>query len=83
MIVLCLVVQSHPTLCDPMDCRLPGSSVRGDCSGKNTEVGCHALLQGIFSTQGLKPGLLPLQADSFPAELLGKPKKIIINQQIC
>ena len=26
--------------------------------GKNTGAGCHALLQGIFSTQGLNPGLL-------------------------
>ena len=26
--------------------------------GKNTEVGCHLLLQGIFPTQGLSPGLL-------------------------
>ena len=29
-----------------------------DSPGKNTGVGCHALLQGIFPTQGLKPGLL-------------------------
>ena len=28
--------------------------------GKNTGVGCHALLQGIFPTQGLNPHLLPL-----------------------
>ena len=27
--VLMLVVQSCPTLCDPMDCSLPGSSVHG------------------------------------------------------
>ena len=26
--------------------------------GKNTRVGCHFLLQGIFLTQGLNPGLL-------------------------
>ena len=26
--------------------------------GKNTEVGCHSLLQGIFPTQGLNPSLL-------------------------
>ena len=36
---------------------LPGSSVHGDSPGKNTGVGCHALLQGIFSTQGSNPGL--------------------------
>ena len=36
------------TLCDPMDCSPPGSSVHGDSPGKNTGVGWHALLQGIF-----------------------------------
>ena len=42
--------------CDPMNCNLPGSSVHEDSPGKNTGVGCHALLQGIFPTQGLNPG---------------------------
>ena len=37
---------------------LPGSSVHGDSPGKNTGVGCHSLLQGIFLTQGLNLGLL-------------------------
>ena len=55
--VLCLVTQSCPTLCDPIDCSLPGSSVHGDSPGKNPGVGCYALLQGIFPTQGSKPGL--------------------------
>ena len=32
-------------------------NVRGDSAGKNTKVGCHALLQGIFPTQGSNPGL--------------------------
>jgi len=35
----------------------PGSSVQGDSPGKNTGVGCHALLQGIFPTQGSNAGL--------------------------
>ena len=50
--LLCLVVQSYPTLWDPKDCSLPGSSVHGDSPGKNTGVGFHALLQGILPTQG-------------------------------
>ena len=54
---LCLVAQLCPTLCDPMDCSLPGPSVHWDSPGKNTGVGCHALLQGIFPTQGSNPGL--------------------------
>ena len=56
--VLCLVAHSCPTLCDPKDCSPPGSSVHGDSTGKNTEVGCHALLQGVFPTQGSNPGHL-------------------------
>ena len=56
--VLCLVAQSCPALCNPMDCSPPGSSVHGDPPGKNTGVRCHACLQGIFPTQGWNPGLL-------------------------
>ena len=56
--VLCLVAQLCLTLCYPMDCSLPGSSVHRDSPGKNTGVCCHALLQGNFPTQGLNPGLL-------------------------
>ena len=55
--VLCLVGQSRPTLCDPMECSPPGFSVHKDSPGKNTRVDCHALLQGIFPTQGSNPGL--------------------------
>ena len=40
------------TLCNVMDFSPSGSSL-----GKNTGVGCHALLQGIFPTQELNPGL--------------------------
>ena len=36
---------------------LLGSSVHGDSPGKNTGVGYHALLQRIFPTQELNPGL--------------------------
>ena len=53
----CSVAQSCPTLCNPTDCSLPGTSVHEDFAGKNTGVGCHALLQGIFPAQGLNPGL--------------------------
>ena len=54
---MCLVTQLCLTLCDPMDCSPPGSSAHGDSPGKNTGVCCHALLQGIFLTQGWNPGL--------------------------
>ena len=55
--VLCLVVQSCPSPCDSMDCSPPDSSVHGDSPGKNIGVGCQALLQGIFPTQGSNLGL--------------------------
>ena len=39
-------------LCNPMNCSPPNSSVHGDAPDKNTGEGCHALLQGLFLTQG-------------------------------
>ena len=53
------VAQSCPTLCDPVDCRPPGSRLLcpWDFPGKNTGAGCHFLLQGIFPTQGSNLGL--------------------------
>ena len=65
--VLCLSVVSNS--CDSMDCCPPGSSLHGDSPGRNTGVGCHALLQGIFPTQGSNPHLVCLlhwQVDSLP-----------------
>ena len=53
------VTSVDPTLCDPVDCSLPGSSVHGK-KGKNTGVGCHALLQGTFLSQGSNLHLLHL-----------------------
>ena len=47
-----------------------------DFPGKNTGVGCHFLLQGIFLTQGSNTYLLHLlhwQADSLPLSHLGSP----------
>ena len=61
-----------------MDCSPPGSSVHGDSPGKDTGVGCHALLQGIFPTQGSNPCLLLLlhwQACSLPLTPTGKSVK--------
>ena len=50
----CSVTRLCLTLCNPMDRSPPGSSVHGisHFPGKNTGVGCHFLLQGIFPTQG-------------------------------
>ena len=73
---VCSVAQSCPTLCDPVDCSLPGILCPWEYPGKNTRVGCHYLLQGIFLTQGWSPHLLCLlhrQVDSLPLHHLGKP----------
>ena len=55
-----------------------------DSSGKNTGVGCHALLQGIFLTQGLNPCLLCLlhqHAGSLP--LAPRGKHYSSDSQVC
>ena len=72
--MLCLVVQSCPTPCDPMDCNLPGSPVHGDSPDKNTGVGCHAVLQGIFPTQGSNPGLLHCRQILYHLSHQGSPR---------
>ena len=69
-------LQSCPTLCNPMDCSPPGSSVHGDSPGKNTGLGCHAFLQELFLTQGLNPCLLCLLHCKwiiYPLSHLGSP----------
>ena len=53
----CLVAQSCSTLFNLLDCNPAGSSVHVNSPGKNTEVDCHALLQGIIPTQGSHTGL--------------------------
>ena len=60
--------QLCPILCDPMVC--PWNSL-----GKNTGVGCHSLLQGIFASQASSQPMIPCtEADSLPADPQGKPK---------
>ena len=48
--------------------------LHGDSPGKNTGVGCLALLQRIFPTQGSNPGLPHCRWNFLPTELPGKPK---------
>ena len=53
-----LLTKSYPSLCNLMDYSPLGSSVHGILHGKNTGVGGHSLLQGIFPTQESNLGLL-------------------------
>ena len=70
---------SCPILWDPMDHSLPARLLcPWDPPGKNTGVGCHALLQGNFPTQGLSLRLLrllPWQAGSLLLVPLGMPSQ--------
>ena len=70
--------QLCPTLGSPVDCSPPGSSVHGMFQVKNTGMGCRALLQEVFPTQGLNRGLsclLHWQVGSSPLVPLGSPSE--------
>ena len=73
----CLVTQSCLTLCNPLDYSPPGASV----PDKNTGV-CYHFPPGDLPDPGIKPSspVSPaLQADSLPAETLGKPRCVCIG----
>ena len=56
--ILCAYLLSHVRFFATAWTSLPGSSVHEDSPGKNTGVGCHALIHGFFPTQGSNWGLL-------------------------
>ena len=62
-----LVAQPCPTLCDPMDCSLPGSSVHGILQARILELVAMPFSRGS-SDPGIEPGSLALEADSLPSE---------------
>ena len=67
------------TLCDLVDFSLPVFPVHGDSPGKNTEVGCHAVLLGNLPNPGIKPKSPSLQVDSLPSEAPGKPQNAVLG----
>ena len=73
------VAQLCPTLCDPMNCSPPGSSVHEIFQAKHTGVCCHFLLQGIFPTQGLNPGLLHCRQILYQLSYKGSPINVNID----
>ena len=78
--LLLVLVVSHSVMSDSLrlhDCSPPGSSVH--FPGKNTGVGCHSLLQGIFLTQGLHMGLLHCRQILYYLNHQGSPLEIINN----
>ena len=79
-VCVCACVRSaaelYPTLCDPMDCSLPGSFIVGIFLARILGWVTISFSRGIFQTQGLNPSLLYLlhwQRDSLPLCHLGTP----------
>ena len=66
------VAQSCLTLCDPMDCSLPGFSVHGILQARILEW-ASILFSRDLPDLGIEPGSPALQADSLPCEPLEKP----------
>ena len=66
------VAQSCPTLCDPMDCSPPGSSVHGILQARILEW-LPFSSPGDLPKPGIEPGSRALQADSLPSEPPRKP----------
>ena len=64
-------------------CSLPGSSIHGDSPGKNTGVGCHFLLQGIFLAQGSNPQLLHWQVDFLTTAAAAAAKSLQSCPTLC
>ena len=78
----CSASQLCPPFCSPRGLQPTRLLCPLNFSGKNTGVGCHFLLPGIFLTQELNLGLLCLlhsQADSFTTEPPGKPYSLCHN----
>ena len=71
--VSCSVVSNSLRVQLFVNCSLPGSSVHGDSPNKNTEVGSHSLLQGIFPIQGSNPGLLHCRQSLYHLNRQGIP----------
>ena len=76
--------QSRLTLCDPMDSSPSGEEL-WDSPPKNTGVGCHALLQGIFPTrdQNHISYTSCIAGGFFTTEPLGKSLYIYIHICVC
>ena len=65
------VAQSSPTLCDPVDCSLPGSSVQGILQARILDWVAISFSRDL-PDPGIEPGSPALQADALPSEPPGK-----------
>ena len=70
------MAQSCPTLCDPMDHSLPGSSVHGIFQARVLEWVAISFSRVIFPTQGSNLGLLHLRQTLYHLSHQGSPRKL-------
>ena len=91
-------VQLYPTLCDPTNCKPTKLLYPWGYPSRNTGVGSHSLLQGIFPTQGLNPCLrcgfctsepsgkpsiqLPAAFVSLPLRLCGGDQEAVLQTAV-
>ena len=78
--ILSLLSVSHSVLSNslqPHGLQPPRLLCPWDSPGKNTGVGCHFLLQGIFLTQGLNPGLLQCRQILYHLSHQGSPESVV------
>ena len=76
--MLMKVAQLCPTLCDPMDCILPGSSVHGISQARMLEWVAIPFSREFSWPRG-GTWYLALQVDSLPSEPPRKPNKNMLN----
>ena len=76
------VAQSCPTLSNPMDCSLPGSSVHGIFQARVLEWVAIAFFGGSFPDPRIKPGSPALQAEALLSEPGGKPIDIELDNSL-
>ena len=74
------VTQSCPTLCDPVDCSLPGFAIHGVFQARVPEWDAFSF-PGDFPNPGIKPRYPELQADALPSESPGKPHITITRNE--
>ena len=84
-VCVCACTLSHVQLFETPGTVACQASLSRRSPGKNTGVGCHALFQEIFPTQGSNPylrHLLPWQTGSLPLASPGKPFLLTILSEV-
>ena len=74
-------LKSCPTLCDPVDCSLPGFSVHGILRARYWS-GLPFPSPGDFPNPGIEPGSPALEADALTSEPPGKPMQTQGNHEV-